>query len=198
MNALNEVPGDESRQSACQDIVLPFTVEPSMKCREMNPGNGVEGWYETPDLALNEVPGDESRQYRCHCTHGSWSAALNEVPGDESRQFATIRIASGMVTPSMKCREMNPGNSGRGRSNRSRPGSLNEVPGDESRQFQGRHHRQTHRRRPSMKCREMNPGNGHILTHTISRAAIEKCERSNISHPFSRIIQDTNAEKDIE
>lgn len=50
----------------------------------------------------------------------------------------------------------------------------------------------------TMKCREMNPGNGHILTHTISRAAIENCERSNISHPFSRIIQDTNAEKDIE
>lgn len=99
---------------------------------------------------------------------------LNGLSGKESRQCKAATVKEGTWA------------------------TLNEVPGNESRQSAGRFHALAVRVRPSMKCREMNPGNGHILTHTISRAAIENCERSNISHPFSRIIQDTNAEKDIE
>ena len=35
---------------------------PSMKCREMNPGNSVSRARSTRSPTLNEVPGNESRQ----------------------------------------------------------------------------------------------------------------------------------------
>ena len=75
-------------------------------------------------------PGNGFLRPQCQLFH-----SLNEVPGYESRQYALGGWARDHATrPSMKCREMNPGN---------RPPS------------------QQSRRRwpPSMKCRDMNPGN---------------------------------------
>ena len=64
--SLNEVPGDESRQS--RDVeALALEQRPSMKCREMNPGNhGVESYrlpFNDPSMKCREMnPGN--REYR--------------------------------------------------------------------------------------------------------------------------------------
>ena len=83
---------------------------PSMKCRDMNPGNASQVALSTNSSSLNEVPGYESRQ---SCRDKRFTAAmdpLNEVPGYESRQCGGKSAKRTRVPPSMKCRDMNPGN----------------------------------------------------------------------------------------
>ena len=60
---------------------------PSMKCREMNPGNesraGYAGIRGDPSMKCREMnPGNNGSKFVAY----SLVAALNEVPGDESRQ----------------------------------------------------------------------------------------------------------------
>ena len=129
-----------------------------MKCRDMNPGNASQVALSTNSSSLNEVPGYESRQ---SCRDKRFTAAmdpLNEVPGYESRQSVVVKPHDNRPSPSMKCRDMNPGN-GRRPCLPPSLATLNEVPGYESRQ--SRKIRECRRpfRVPSMKCRDMNPGN---------------------------------------
>ena len=64
MAALNEVPGNESRQIR-RGRLIDALHAPSMKCREMNPGKAANGTCLNPiPDTLNEVPGNESRQIR--------------------------------------------------------------------------------------------------------------------------------------
>ncbi len=65
---------------------------------------------------------------------------FNEVPGNESRQWDQVILDVLAQPPSMKCREMNPGNALACRA----CGALQS---------------------PSMKCREMNPGNLILNAH---------------------------------
>lgn len=142
-----------------------------MKCRELNLGNPfdmpVGHTVRAPSMKCRELnPGNRAVPLVSPC----WCSPLNEVPelnpGNPSEGNA-VGIAGGA---SMKCREVNPGNE------HVKELGVTDV-------------------EASMKCREMNPGNGHIVAHTISRAAIENCERPNISHLFSKIIQDTSKER---
>ena len=84
---LNEVPGDESRQSAVPFASASVVSRPSMKCREMNPGNvtvaKVCRVVVSPSMKCREMnPGNTEFMTDLFPDN----APLNEVPGDESRQ----------------------------------------------------------------------------------------------------------------
>ena len=131
----------------------------------MNPGNREKFENVGVLFALNEVPGYESRQCLRSKTPQKRRFPLNEVPGYESRQYGENIALVTLVGPSMKCRDMNPGNFKHSDSFLLFCDSLNEVPGYESRQFQRRHEVRKPNR-PSMKCRDMNPGNLALVNGT--------------------------------
>ena len=86
MRTLNEVPGNESRQTPRPNHRAPQAGHPSMKCREMNPGKrggpARRGGRRPPSMKCREMnPGKRGDGRRCR----------------------------GAGKPSMKCREMNPG-----------------------------------------------------------------------------------------
>ena len=86
VKALNEVPGYESRQCPLE---LDFVNRnrPSMKCRDMNPGN-------TPVSKIRLKIIEPSMKCR------------DMNPGNHTNDAVLARAQR----PSMKCRDMNPGN----------------------------------------------------------------------------------------